>query len=242
MLFLFYLLSFLAFVSAHLPAAAQTAAVAQPAVETPDLATISRIRDEGFSHSHVMEYSSGLFDDIGPRLTGSPEFARAAAWSIDQLKRMGAANARTESWGDFGMGWRQVGTSALLVKPNAATILAQATPWSPATNGEATADVIAVPELKDEKDFDKWKKKLAGKIILSGDAPKINPDPKNSLEHYDAARLEHLQSYPLTSNSQDAAFWEKLFEDMAFYEKVGRFFADEKAVAVLVPGGMGGGA
>jgi hypothetical protein len=219
----------------------------QPGVETLDLATISRIRDEGLNDSHIMQYASGLFDDIGPRLTGSPDFAKATTWSIDQLRRMGATNPHAESWGDFGMGWRQIGTSALMATPSTATLLAQATPWSPATNGEVTGDVIAVPNLGDEKAFEKWKGKLAGKIILYGDAPKINPNPDPLLEHDDAAKLEHLGAYPLDGDQtstyvlpNDPDFWENVFGQMAFKEKVGHFFADEHALAVLVPGGSGG--
>ena len=69
--------------------------------------------------------------------------------------------------------------------------LAALTPWSPATNGEVTADVIAVPTLHDEKDFEQWKGNLAGKIILYGDDPKINPNAETLQEHYDQAKLEH---------------------------------------------------
>jgi hypothetical protein len=43
----------------------------QPATENLDLTMYQRIRDEGLSHSHVMEYASALDDGIGPRLTGS---------------------------------------------------------------------------------------------------------------------------------------------------------------------------
>ncbi|MGB6404073.1 MAG: M20/M25/M40 family metallo-hydrolase, partial [Candidatus Sulfotelmatobacter sp.] len=193
------------------------------------------------------EYASGLFDGIGPRLTGSPDFEKAEQWCLDQLRRMGASNVHAESWGDFGMGWQQIGTSAQLTASSTGTILAQATPWSPATSGEVTAEVIAVPPLKEEKDFDKWKCKLAGKIILYGDAPKINPDLANLLEHYDQAKLDHFRSYPLDGDQGDThvlpgdpAFWEKRFQEMAFLEKVGHFFADEHAVAVLRPGGFGG--
>src|SRR5579863_4754242 len=220
---------------------------AQPAIETLDLETIARIRDEGFNHSHIMEYASGLFDDVGPRLTGSPDFMRAEDWSLDQLRRMGASNAHSESWGEFGMGWRQIGTSLLMTAPSTATFLAQATPWSPATAGEVTADVIAVPKLRDEKDFEQWKGKLAGKIILYGDDPKINPDAVTLQEHYDQAKLEHFRSYPLDGDENDShvlpndpALWERVFGEMAFLEKVGRFFAEEHAIAVLRPGGSGG--
>jgi len=220
---------------------------AQPAAETLDLAAIARIRDEGLKHSHIMEYASGLFDGVGPRLTGSPDFARAEQWSQEQFRRMGATNVHTESWGDFGMGWQQIGTSLQMTSPGTATFLAQSTPWSPATSGDVSAEVIAVPALKEEKDFEKWKGKLAGKIILYGTPPKIDPNLAFTVDHYDAAKLEHLGSYPLDGDQSetfvlptDAAKWEKSFKDVAFQEKVARFFADEHAVAALRPGGSAG--
>ena len=223
------------------------AAPARSAVEALDLDAITRIRDEGFNHSHIMEYASGLFDGVGPRLTGSPDFAKAAEWSLDQLRRMGASSVHLESWGDFGMGWQQIGTSVLMAAPSTATILAQATPWSPATAGEVTAEVIALPKLNEEKDFDTWKGKLAGKIILYGDAPKINPDLATLNDHYDQAKLDHFRSYPLDGDQNEShvlqnapSSWEKMFKESAFLEKVGHFFADEHAVAVLRPGGFGG--
>lgn len=224
-----------------------SAAPAQAAAETLDLETIARIRAEGLNDSHIMEYASGLFDDIGPRLTGSPDFNRAEDWSTEQLRRMGASNVHSESWGDFGMGWRQIGTSLLMTAPAPAIFLAQATPWSPSTSGEVTGEVIAVPTLHDEKDFDQWKGKLAGKVILYGDVPKIDPNGATLQEHYDLAKLEHFRSYPLDGDQNeshvlpnDPSLWEKIFKNMAFLEKVGKFFADERAIAVLRPGGADG--
>src|ERR1700722_4055637 len=83
----------------------------QPASETLDLATYTRIREEGLNHSHIMEYASGLLDGIGPRLTGSPNLNRAYRWTQEQFTAMGCANPHLESWGEFGMGWRQIATS-----------------------------------------------------------------------------------------------------------------------------------
>ena len=237
----------LAAFAAEKPKAALASASVQSATETLDFETIARIRDEGFNHSHIMEYASGLFDGVGPRLTGSPDFAKAEQWSLEQLRHMGATNVHAESWGEFGMGWQQIATSVEMTAPSTATFLAQATPWSPATAGEATGAVIAVPPLKEEKDFAAWKGKLAGKIVLYGDAPKINPDPQNPLEHYDAAKLDHFRSYPLDGDQNDSfvlpndpALWEKVFKEMAFLEKVGHFFADQHAIAVLRASGFGG--
>jgi hypothetical protein len=49
----------------------------QPAKENLDLNMYQQIRIEGLTHSHVMDYASGLMDGIGPRLTGSPNVKRA---------------------------------------------------------------------------------------------------------------------------------------------------------------------
>src|SRR5215469_12421727 len=61
----------------------------QPATENIDLTMYSRIREEGFKHSHVMEFGSALTDGIGPRLTGSPNMAKANQWTCDTLTKIG---------------------------------------------------------------------------------------------------------------------------------------------------------
>ncbi|MGB9289471.1 MAG: peptidase M28, partial [Terracidiphilus sp.] len=170
---------------------------AQPAHESLDLTMYARIREEGLAHSRIMEYATGLFDDIGPRLTGSPNLTKAYKWTSEQFTAMGCSNVHLEGWGDFGMGWRQIATSVDMASPDTAVFIAQATPWSPATSGSVHAFVIAIPALHSEKDFDEWKGRLAGKIILYGNTPAINPDPKPLLEHYDAAKLEQIYDYPL---------------------------------------------
>jgi carboxypeptidase Q len=220
----------------------------QPATESLDLGMYARIREEGLNHSHVMEYASALFDGIGPRLTGSPNLAKANAWTRDRLTAMGCSNAHLESWGEFGLGWRQISTSVDMATPDTAVFIAQATPWSPPTHGLVTAEVIAVPRLKEEKDFDAWKGKLAGKILLYGPSPKINPDPAPLLEHYDETKLTQIFQYPLDGDmseqhvlSEGPAFWEDYFKRLAFGEKIARFFSDEHAVALLVPGWGGDG-
>ncbi len=215
----------------------------QPANESLDLAMYAQIRQEGLEHTHIMEYASALFDDIGPRLTGSPNLAKASAWTRDQLTAMGCANAHLESWGDFGMGWRQISTAVDMVTPDTAVFMAQATPWSPPTQGTLTGTVIAIPDLKEEKDLDAWKGKLAGKIILYGTPPKVSPDPEPPLQHYDENKLTQIFQYPLDGDmneqhvlAQTPKFWEDYYKKMRFQERVGKFFADEHATAFLVAG------
>jgi hypothetical protein len=73
--------------------------------EKVDLDVISRIRYEGFRNSRVMETASGLMDQIGARLTGSPNMKRANDWTLAKLKEFGLVNAHLEEWSPFGRGW-----------------------------------------------------------------------------------------------------------------------------------------
>jgi len=65
----------------------------QPVSERVDLDMYSRIRAEGLQHSRIMDYATALFDDIGRRLTGSSNLARATQWTREQF----AAMARTHT-------------------------------------------------------------------------------------------------------------------------------------------------
>jgi hypothetical protein len=94
------------------PAVTDPYAEVQPATETLDLNMYQRIRDEGLNHSHVMEFATALMDGIGARLTGSPNLAKANAWTRDTLTKIGLENAHLEDWGEFGLGWQQLNTWA----------------------------------------------------------------------------------------------------------------------------------
>src|SRR6201996_7441371 len=167
----------------------------QPAVETIDYGMYSRIREECMQHSHIMEYDYALADAIGPRLTGSPNMAKANAWTRDQLTAMGCVNAHLDDWGEFGIGWQQLNTWVRMTSPDTAVFIAQATPWSPATNRPVTGEVVYV-NIQDDKDFDQYKGKLAGKIVLLGEMRDVPPVDKALFERYSDKELEEMTEYP----------------------------------------------
>ena len=76
------------------------------AQEKVDLDAISKIRYEGFHNSKIMEIASGLMDQIGGRLTGSPNMRKANDWTRDKLKEFGLVNSHLEPWEPFGRGSR----------------------------------------------------------------------------------------------------------------------------------------
>ena len=62
---------------------------AQERAELIDYPMISAIRDEGLSHSQVMDHVSWLSDVYGPRLTGSPGHRQAAEWAQKKFVELG---------------------------------------------------------------------------------------------------------------------------------------------------------
>ena len=167
----------------------------QPSTENIDLNMYARIRDEGFHHSHVMQFAGGLADGIGPRLTGSPNMAKANAWTRDTLTAIGLQNAHLEDWGEFGMGWQQINTWVRMVSPDPEPLWAQAAPWSPSTKGPVAGDAILV-ELTDSASLERYQGKLAGKIVLLG-TPRSTPDLTEPLFHrYTPEELRELETFP----------------------------------------------
>ena len=217
----------------------------QPATEAIDYAAYGRIRIEALSHSHVMEYASALTDGIGPRLTGSPNLKKANEWTRDQFAAMGCSNAHLEDWGEFGMGWVQLNTWVRMTAPDHAVFIAQAAPWSPATKGPVSGSAMWV-DIKDEKDFDKYKGKLAGKIILYGDMRDVKPVDKPLFTRDDEAELKKIEEYPIRIGAPGRDI-QAYIQRLQFREKLGTFFADEQVAAVILPsrdgqdnGGSGG--
>jgi carboxypeptidase Q len=213
----------------------------QPEKESLDLAMYQNIRDEALTHSHIMEYASGLTDGIGPRLTGSPNLKHANEWTRDQFAAMGCTNAHLEDWGEFGMGWQQLNTWVRMTSPDTAVFIAQAAPWSPATKGPVTAPAVWV-DIKTEADFDKYKGKLAGKIIFLGEMREVKPVDKPFFVRDEDADLQRIASYP-TRLGNGFSFADFL-KGQAFREKIGRFLAAENAIAAITPsrdGRNGGG-
>src|SRR2546428_11288490 len=88
------------------------------AAESPDLQMQTRIRQEEFRNSKVMDIASGLTDFVGPRLTGSPNMKRANEWTRDKLTEFGLSNGHLESWGPVGRGWSYEGCSPRLTSPD----------------------------------------------------------------------------------------------------------------------------
>jgi carboxypeptidase Q len=221
----------------------------QPATEDIDLTMYARIREEGLKHSHVMEFGAALADGIGPRLTGSPNMTKANAWTRDTLTKIGLENAHLEDWGEFGMGWQQINTWVRMISPDPEPLWAQAAPWSPATNGPVTGEIVYM-NVQELGDLDKYKGTLKGKIVLLG-AMRPTPDITTPLfTRYTDAELKEMETYETrggryTPGSPEFAKFLADRMKLAELRKAAlKMMSDEGTLAVLTPsrdGGDGGG-
>jgi carboxypeptidase Q len=207
------------------------------AADAPDLQMQTRIRQEGFRNSKVMDYAQHLTDVIGPRLTGSPAMKRANDWTRDTLQAMGLKDARLEAF-DFGKGWSSEGCSVRMVAPGVESLYALPKAWSPATPGPVRGKVVRA-KLESVEDLAKHKGKLAGAIVLLAEPKELKPQDKAALDRYDDKALAELEEYrvPSASDAERLQAWLKRRE---LREKLARF-AQEERIAVLVDLGAGDG-
>jgi carboxypeptidase Q len=198
--------------------------------EQVDLATISRIRYEGFHNSKVMDLASGLMDSIGERLTGSPNMKRANEWTRDQLAAMGLSNAHLEPWGPFGRGWANQYVNVRMTSPDIATLLAYPKAWTPGTNGVVQGKCVRVV-LNDKKDFDKYRGKLAGMIVILGADTEVKPVTEALFRRDTDEDLAKIAEYNVATehNFTFADFLKR----MQFIKDQNDFFAEEKVLAVI---------
>jgi hypothetical protein len=143
------------------------AQVPAPAVaEKVDAEMMNKIRKEGMENSKVMDTLSWMTDVVGPRLTGSPQMKHANEWTKNKLAEWGLENAHLEQWGPFGRGWSLEKFSANVIEPVPFPLIGYPKAWTPGTNGAITGEVVYL-DIRTEADFEKYRGKLKGAIVLS---------------------------------------------------------------------------
>ncbi len=199
-------------------------ALARPPV---DAGTLNRIADAGFNHGEVVETAAYLSDQIGGRLTNAPARRIAERWTQDKLRGWGLKNVRTEAF-DFGRGWWIESSHVRLVAPRPLELRAIPVAWTPATNGPLTAPIIVAP-MRTERDFDNWKGKLAGRIVLVSwpEPPKDATEaPFTRLSDADVAKLNKYVEPRFDPEAK-----QKMIERLRLRSKLDAFLAEQGALA-----------
>jgi carboxypeptidase Q len=189
--------------------------------------TINRIIDEGLNHSQVMQTAEHLTDGIGGRLTNSPQMRAAEEWTSGQFRAWGLTNVHKEGF-NFGRGWWIRSAQARMISPRPIALTSIPVAWTLATNGTLSAPIIVAPMLK-ERDFDAWRGKLNGKIVLismPGDGSEPNEPAFKRLTNEDISKRDQLAQPDFDPSAN-----EKRIATSGFTRKLDAFLKAEGAVA-----------
>ena len=176
---------------------AGTALAQEPVNQTMN----NRIREEGLHHSQVMDIAFNLTDVPGPRLAGSPGLKRAQDWAVNALKTWGMENVKREPWGKFGKGWEVQKNYAAMTDPYYHAIIAIPKAWTPGTNGPIKGEVVLI-KADTITDLDKYKGKLAGKIVIFDAQPLPERPIRPDMARYTDEQLDGMAKATMQSGGR----------------------------------------
>src|SRR5258706_107873 len=149
------------------PAAATTPAPAPAPTPTPAPAPkqdpIARLIALAQKDNRVMQHLRHLTKDIGPRLTGSEHYDRAAQWCLEQFQSWGL-DARLETWGEFPVRCDRGVQRGRELKPEPRDLVLLTSAWTHGTQGLVRARACLEPA--DEAELEAHKQEYAGAWIV----------------------------------------------------------------------------
>ena len=148
-----------------LACAVAAAADAPTTIPAQAVQTAERLRDRALHDDTAYRIVEGLTTEIGPRLAGGSNDARARDWVVARMKALGFDKVYTEPV-TYPL-WQRRGESGAIVAPFPQPLVLTALGYSPATpKGGLTAEVVAFPTLAALKAADPARVK--GRIVYVG--------------------------------------------------------------------------
>ncbi len=124
-----------------------------------------KIAGEGLMNSHAYQYLTELSDNVGARVTGSPQAEKAIEWGEAKMRAIGLENVHTEKW-KLWRGWTRGTAQAELLTPIRHVLHVDSMGWTGSTPaGGAEGDVVAV-NIFDLDNEIKNISRLNGKVAL----------------------------------------------------------------------------
>jgi len=183
---------------------------------------LSEIRD----HSQAMENLEYLSDEIGPRLTGSPQLKQANDWTAAKFREYGLANVKLEPW-TIAHSWTRGTAHAAIVSPAAHPLTIASAGWSPGTNGIVRGPVVYF-DAKTKEEFGKFRGKLKGAIVIYQEPESLSPPkPQNP----NALLIRPMQAPPPVKGQPAEPSPFAAFQEMA---RARNDFFKQEGVAVVL--------
>ena len=179
--------------------------LAQPATENLDYTMYQRIRDEGLAHSHVHGVRVGA---DGWDWTAADRLSEPEARQRVDARPVHSDGLRKRSPRRLGRVWHGMAAAEHVDSHVGAGHGGVHCAGAALVAVEPRADQRAggLGEAKDEKDLEKYKGKLAGKIVFFGEMRDVKPVDKPLWERWDEANLEADAEYPVHVGEQEDFF------------------------------------
>jgi carboxypeptidase Q len=157
---------------------------ADATADTADYAAAdAQILNEIHEHSEAMGNLEYLSDEIGARLTGSPQLKQANEWTAEMFRKYGLTNVHLEPW-TIAHSWTRGTAHARIVKPAEHPLTVAAAGWSPGTAGVLHAPVVYF-DAKKKEEFEKFRGKLKGAVVIYQEPASLSPPkPEDSRSEY----------------------------------------------------------
>jgi len=137
------------------------------------------------AHSDAVANEEYVTTSIGPRLTGSPQFERAAQWTLGLLRQYGL-DATLEA-STIPHGWSRGNDWGELLTPTHHWMSIRAAAWSSPTSGPVTGRLVTIGESVTPADVSAHPERYRGAIVLAPDWPPCSIDlPERPANSYDA--------------------------------------------------------
>ena len=199
--------------------------------EPVDLDAATKIRDQGFYHSQVMDLAWHLTEGVGPRLTGTPQSLIAHRWAESKFAEWGL-----KSWledFEFGRSWAVERAQVRILEPFDQPLEALPEAWSPGTDG-AVRGMAVRATLESQEDLETWQGKLAGAIVLLDEATTVNQVDAGLFERWDEAGLEELVQYDIP-DGRSGEWRQRMLKRYTFRKQLSAFLQEEGVIATLEP-------
>ncbi|HYL28417.1 MAG TPA: M20/M25/M40 family metallo-hydrolase [Gemmatimonadales bacterium] len=137
------------------------------------LPALTKIAGQGTMQSHAYAWVTELSDDIGSRVTGSPEMWQAVDWGVARMKAIGLENVHVERY-QMWRGWTRGTAEIELLSPRRVRLHVAAMGWTGSTAGSVEADVVPVNLYQLDQELQnpsRWKGKVL-LIVTRGEPPK----------------------------------------------------------------------
>jgi carboxypeptidase Q len=144
---------------------AESRSVAKGPDEDGTKPALVKIAGEGLLDSHAFQYLTELSDDIGPRVSGSPQAQKAVEWGLAKMKAMGLENVHAERW-QLWRGWTRGTAEAELLAPIRRPLHIDAMGWTGSTlAGGVDGDVVTMNIFNLDNEM-KSMSRFTGKVVL----------------------------------------------------------------------------